>query len=71
MNANCSIDCSLFPIPCSMSPISSKITRACWKNRKPNGINGLSYLDSCLSSRKSGKIRQNPCTAIRENVPKS
>ncbi|NEO47288.1 MAG: hypothetical protein F6K55_25455 [Moorea sp. SIO4A3] len=26
MKANCSIDCSLFPIPCSMSPISSKIT---------------------------------------------
>ncbi len=49
----------------------ASLSRVCCKNRKRLTINTLSGIDSCSAPRKSGKIRQNPCTRIGENVPKS
>ncbi len=62
----------LTPSDIRMKPhVSAFLGRACCTSREPLAINALSRLNSCSCSRKSGKICQNPCTAIRENVPKS
>jgi hypothetical protein len=51
--------------------LNPDLSRACCEKRKPLAIKRLSGIESCSTSRQSGKIRQNPCTWTRENVPKS
>ncbi len=50
---------------------SQQVCRACCEKRKPLAIKRLSGIESCSTPRQSGKIRQNPCTSTRENVPES
>ena len=57
--------------PAKQKAAIAGLGRACCKKRKPVAINTLSSIESCPTPRKSGKIRQNPCTSTRENVPKS
>ncbi|HEY9846200.1 MAG TPA: hypothetical protein V6D03_08380, partial [Candidatus Caenarcaniphilales bacterium] len=50
---------------------SQALYGACCTKPKPLAINSLSGIDSCSVPRKSGKIRQNPCTPAQVDVPKS
>jgi hypothetical protein len=48
-----------------------QLARTCCTSRKSIAINTLSGSEGCSAPRKSGKIRQNPCTCTKENVPKT